>query len=173
MYVYLIQAGDKKTDPVKVGFSKNPEKRLKSFQTGNAKELRLIMKIKCNSPSHARRLEKSLHIMLGSQNIHLEWFKLKKTHIMKMLTAFANNKEFDQVEHCANLQHYQTNKEKPSNARKLKNATKTILEMEAHATKRRFAAGIMYGLIYDSTGMTTKEIKILIDDKFKQSQKMG
>jgi len=173
MYVYLIQAGDKKTDPVKVGFSKNPEKRLKAFQTGNAKELRLIMKIKCNSPSHARRLEKSLHIMLGSQNVHLEWFKLKKSHVMKMLNSFANNKDFDQVEHCSDLQHYQTNKEKPSTARKLKNARKQILEMEKTASKRRFAAGVMYGYIYDGLGITTLEIKKIIEDKYKQSQKMG
>ena len=59
MYVYLIKAGHKKTDPVKVGYSKDPEGRLKSLQTGNHEKLQLFMKIKCNDEKHARRLEKT------------------------------------------------------------------------------------------------------------------
>ena len=55
MYVYLIQSGKKKSDPVKVGYSKNPEARIKTLQTGNPKILRLLMKIKCNSCGYEQK----------------------------------------------------------------------------------------------------------------------
>jgi hypothetical protein len=106
MYVYLIQAGKKKLDPVKVGYSRDPESRLKTLQTGNPVALRILMKIKCNDEAHARRLESTLHEMLGHQNIHYEWFKLKSSHVMKMLTAFANDEKFDQIQHGMESQHY-------------------------------------------------------------------
>ncbi len=158
MYVYLIQAGNKKIDPVKVGFSKDPERRVKDLQTGNPKPLRLLMKIKCNDDKHARKLEKTLHEMLGNQNIHLEWFKLKKTHVMKMLTAFANNDEFDQVQHVDELLQYSTVKKPP------KNQNTHVRQMELAIKRRKQESAFLYGLIYDKTGICTTDIKFMMNN---------
>jgi len=137
MYVYLIQSGKKKTDPVKVGFSKDPETRIKTLQTGNPVKLELIMKIKCNNEKHARTLEKALHEMLGTQNVYLEWFRLKKTHIMKMLTAFANNESFDQVKHAEKLQHYSSMPGDISLRKKYRGLLKQHKEMEISYLKTK------------------------------------
>lgn len=106
MYVYLIKAGHKKTDPVKIGYSKDPEDRLKTLQTGNPIKLQLYMKIKCNDEAHARRLERTLHEMLGSQNLRNEWFRLKNTQIPTLLEKFANKECYDQIEHTKTLTQY-------------------------------------------------------------------
>lgn len=161
MYVYLIQSGKAKNDPVKVGFSKKPEARLKALQTGNPKPLKLIMKIECKTEGHAKRLEKSLHEMLGKQNIHLEWFKLKKNHIIKMLNAFANNEEFDHVKHEEELNKHKSMTPEWSR-RKLK---KHIKEIEGSMKRRRAEAGFMYGVIYDNLGISTKEVKRMMNEE--------
>lgn len=165
MYVYLIQAGDKKTSPVKVGYSKNPEDRLKSLQTGNPVPLRLIMKIKCNDEKHARRLERSLHEMLGTQNLFLEWFTLKGTHITKMLNAFANDENFDQVEHCENLQHYSRMPGSNKSAKKYRGLRKHLKQMEASAVRKNKEASLMRKYIHEHTGMCSMEVKRMITDQ--------
>jgi len=165
MFVYLMQSGTKKTDPIKVGYSQEPETRLKQLQTGNPIPLKLIMKIKCDDEKHARRLEKSLHEMLSTQNVFLEWYTLKGSHIRKMLTAFANNEEFDQVEHCENLTHYSRMPAKNKINKKYKNLKKHVVEMEIATAKRREELKFVYGYIYNEFGVSTKEIKELMVEK--------
>lgn len=154
-----------KISPVKVGFSKNPEARLKQLQTGNPVPLKLIMKIKCNDENHARNLEKSLHEMLSTQSVYLEWYKLKKTHIMKMLTAFSNDEEFDQVKHCENLNHYSSMPGKLRLNKRYKNLKKHVKEIEIAMGKNRRELKFVYGYIYDEFGVSTKNIKELMVEK--------
>lgn len=171
MYVYLIQSGDMKISPVKVGFSKNPEARLKQLQTGNPVVLKLIMKIKCDSEKHARNLEKSLHDMLGTQNVYLEWYKLKKTHIMKMLTAFSNDEDFDQVQHCENLNHYSSMPGDISIKRRYKNLLRHVKQMETALIRRKNGARIMRKYISEKSGMNDMDIKSLINEELDKGSK--
>lgn len=165
MYVYLIQSGDKKSDPVKVGYSKNPENRIKNLQTGNPKVLRLLMKIKCNSNGHARRLEKSLHEMLKGQNILLEWFKLNRCNVMKMLNAFANNKDFEQVQDMEGLFSYEELTVKNKVKKAVKGRDKNIKQMQEAINRRKLESALLYRLIYESAGLSSKEIMKLMYDE--------
>ena len=164
-YVYLIQSGDMKISPVKVGYSKNPEARLKQLQTGNPVELKLIMKLICDDENHARNLEKSLHEMLSTQNVYLEWYKLKKTHIMKMLTALANNKEFDQVAHCENMNAYSSMPGHKKLKKKYRGLRKYLKQMEAGMIRRGKEASIMRRYIHEHTDMNSMTIKNMIRDE--------
>lgn len=97
-YVYLIQAGSKRNSPVKIGMTNNYETRIKTLQTGNHQVLRFLSVIKCESRSHARRVENALHEILKSQNILGEWFKIQKSNIYKAINAMANDESIDCVE---------------------------------------------------------------------------
>ena len=96
-YVYIIQAGDKKNAPIKVGVSDDPEKRLKQLQTGNPKVLRLLMSFECKNKEHAFNLEKTLHLMLSGQGILNEWFSCSRTKVTRALNKISNNPEVDFV----------------------------------------------------------------------------
>ena len=164
MYVYLIQSGKKKSDPVKVGYSKNPEARIKTLQTGNPKLLRLLMKIKCNNDAHARRLERTLHEMLKGQNVLLEWFKLNRCNVMKMLNAFANNEGFHQVEDMEGIFSYEELSTKDKIAKATKGRDKNIKEMELCIKRRKLECGIMYRLLSER-GLHTKDTKDIINSE--------
>lgn len=97
MYVYLIQSGNKPKSPVKVGMSNNPEKRIKQLQTGNPVLLRLVLSIKCESRSHAFRLEKTMHELLKGNNIINEWYSVVRSNIYKSLNVLANNPDYENV----------------------------------------------------------------------------
>jgi len=97
-YVYLIQAGDKKNSPVKIGMSNNYKSRIKTLQTGNHQPLRTLCIIKCDSRAHARRVESTLHEILKTQNILGEWFKITRSNFYKSLNALANDESVDCIE---------------------------------------------------------------------------
>ena len=162
IYVYLIQAGKKKGSPVKVGYSKNPEARLKQLQTGNHESLNLIMKIKCGGYDHARRLELDMHRILGGQNVHLEWYRMNKTQVMKILNQMAGDKDIDVVETVDNLSDRAVTEQKPSN--KNRNLLKQIELLEKSLARRKREAGIMYGFIYDNLGQSTNDTKKLFKE---------
>ncbi len=72
MYIYAI-GNDK--DKQKIGFSKEPEKRLKSLQTGNSDKLFLHHIIEC--PEHnIRKLEQKIHKELSYKKLKGEWFSM-------------------------------------------------------------------------------------------------
>lgn len=169
MYVYLIQSGKDKKDPVKIGYSSDPEKRIKTLQTGNPKPLRLLMKIKCNSVKHARDLERALHEMLKGQNVLLEWFRLNRSNVMKMLNSFANNKDFHQVEDMEGLFSYEELSVKGRIANATKGRDKVIKEMENCIKRRKLECGIMYQLLSDR-GLSTKETKEIIEGEIGTRQ---
>ena len=72
-YVYFIQAIDdhtgKTSGPIKIGFSNNVKKRLKSLQVGNPNKLKILRKI-----SGSKRLEKRFHRHFGWCRLYGEWF---------------------------------------------------------------------------------------------------
>lgn len=70
-YVYLIS--DSNTYNYKIGISNNPERRIKSLQTGNDNKLKIIHKILCEYYSD---VEKALHYRYNSNKINGEWFEL-------------------------------------------------------------------------------------------------
>lgn len=72
MYVYLIQKG---YGAIKIGVSKDPEKRCKELQIGNGSKLFLIAKFPCKTRNDANILEKELHRKFEKFRMNGEWFK--------------------------------------------------------------------------------------------------
>lgn len=75
-YVYIISND---LGYIKVGVSKNPERRVKQLQTGNEHKLTLLFKEEFNcTRSHLLRIEKDLHKQLRSISTKCigEWFFL-------------------------------------------------------------------------------------------------
>jgi len=66
--VYFIQAGGD-DGPVKIGWSLNPMKRLRSLQTGSGQVLRLLAVMPGD-----RKKERAMHRAFSSRRIHGEWF---------------------------------------------------------------------------------------------------
>lgn len=69
-FVYVIRS---ETGMVKIGRSKNPKRRLDSFQTGNHEELVLFAAAGVENPTE---LEKKLHYEFQDRNERGEWFEL-------------------------------------------------------------------------------------------------
>ena len=74
MYVYFIIALGK-PKRIKIGKSRDPEKRLKELQTGCPYKLKLDGTIKCNSDKHALEIEKAAHDFFSYKHARGEWFK--------------------------------------------------------------------------------------------------
>lgn len=72
-YVYVIASDP--AGPVKIGFSKHPEKRLAQLQTGHSETLRLYyfhaMPAEC-----VKLMEKAVHATNRHRKVKGEWFKL-------------------------------------------------------------------------------------------------
>ena len=66
-WVYWI-GGD--TGPIKIGWSKDPEKRLKQFQPGSPVELRVIHRV-----AGTYNDERRWHNELSNERLHGEWFE--------------------------------------------------------------------------------------------------
>lgn len=72
MYIYLM---GKPEGPIKIGLSKNPEKRLKQLQTGYPEKLSLFEKFPVPEKS-VKKFEKLIHDNLRYKRTHGEWFDL-------------------------------------------------------------------------------------------------
>lgn len=70
-YVYFIL--DRDLGVVKVGYSKDPDKRLLSLQTGNSSELELVHRI-----SGTKRDEAVYHAEFAHLRLHGEWFRCEE-----------------------------------------------------------------------------------------------
>jgi hypothetical protein len=73
IHVYIIAADD--AGPVKIGFSKNPEKRLKQFQTGHPQPLRLCHSLAFEG-KRAKGIERIIHQTINHLRVQGEWFGL-------------------------------------------------------------------------------------------------
>lgn len=72
MYIYLLKSADK----YKIGLSKQPYKRVKQLQTGNANKIQLIHKFETE---HSYQLEKTFHNIYQINRKMGEWFVLPYT----------------------------------------------------------------------------------------------
>ena len=72
-YVYLIHDTD--NDTYKIGVTKDLNKRIKSLQTGNSSELKLIESFRTDYPF---RLETMLHRNFEQYRELNEWFRIPK-----------------------------------------------------------------------------------------------
>ena len=77
-YIYIIS---NEQGYIKVGVSKNPERRVKQLQTGNEHKLTLLFKEEFDcTRSHLLKIEKDLHKQLRQMSTKCvgEWFFLDK-----------------------------------------------------------------------------------------------
>lgn len=74
-YIYVICEQTETTTPVKIGFSANPEKRLRQLQTGQATPLVLFHKEEVPA-ENVRALERVIHQELRHKKSRGEWFNL-------------------------------------------------------------------------------------------------
>jgi predicted GIY-YIG superfamily endonuclease len=70
-FVYFIQQG---CGSIKIGVSSDPEKRLKTMQTGTSKQLRLLISVPFESRSEAFAIERELHSKYAHLRTRGEWF---------------------------------------------------------------------------------------------------
>lgn len=87
-YVYLIAHSREGTmqSPVKVGFSKYPEKRLASLQTGNPCALDFVFKFRAPSRELAIQAEAAFHGIARQHRISGEWFDMSPEFALNTLT---------------------------------------------------------------------------------------
>jgi len=74
-YIYVICEHTEGVTPVKIGFSANPEKRLKQLQTGQSNQLVLFHKEEVPA-QNVRALERVIHQELRHRKSRGEWFNL-------------------------------------------------------------------------------------------------
>jgi hypothetical protein len=72
--VYFIQ---KNSGAVKIGVSSDLESRIKTLQTGNSEQLKIIAKLPFTSRKQAYDFEKFLHKKFEKHKLSGEWFKGK------------------------------------------------------------------------------------------------
>ncbi len=96
-FVYVIRAGTGSKSPIKVGVADNVQKRLKQLQTGNPKQLFLVMHFECNDRAHAFRLEKTIHDILKGQRLFGEWFSVSRSNVMKLLNNLGDKSKIDTI----------------------------------------------------------------------------
>lgn len=88
-WIYCIR--DDRAGVVKIGFSVNPDRRLKQLQTANASTLRLIAAIYSTAD-----FEALLHWSNKSRRLHGEWFDDADGSISSVL-ALAAQREDDEI----------------------------------------------------------------------------
>ena len=82
MYLYAIQ--DSTSGYIKIGYSANPEHRLRELQTGNSGALRLIHTSQIKK-DRARLVEQQLHKEIGHLKIRGEWFNINESFAREMI----------------------------------------------------------------------------------------
>lgn len=89
-YLYFISNERQKV--VKIGIAKNPEKRLKTFQTAHYEKLIILKVVSVSNRTLAFQLETALHQKFQKYHIRGEWFKLTPT-----LFRFIENFQEDRI----------------------------------------------------------------------------
>jgi hypothetical protein len=81
-YIYFIyEHGSDNT--FKIGFSTNPDQRLRNLQTGNSRLLQIWRTIECSSKKIAKCFEGALHVHYIRQCRGGEWFSISIEEINK------------------------------------------------------------------------------------------
>lgn len=77
-FLYVIYCEHRDGVHIKIGISKNPQKRLKQLQTGNISTLKLFRTLTCFSKFQAAIIEKHLHNRFSDKRSNGEWFHYDK-----------------------------------------------------------------------------------------------
>lgn len=72
-YVYVIGRED---GPVKVGYSVNPEDRIKELQSGAAFKLEIFHLAEAKNRKHAYTIEHDFHAVFSAKRLFGEWFDM-------------------------------------------------------------------------------------------------
>lgn len=78
--VYFLTDGEY----TKIGIAASLPNRIKQLQTGNARVLKAMYIIPCESQKEALKIEKDLHTHCKNNSINGEWFLLEKEDIRKI-----------------------------------------------------------------------------------------
>ncbi len=81
MYIYAIGTTGNRQ---KIGFSSNPDKRVKTLQTGNAEPLTVHYCFEV-SESVAAKFEKHIHREYNHRRIKGEWFNMSPDEVITMM----------------------------------------------------------------------------------------
>ena len=76
---------------VKVGFSNNIPRRLRTFQTANSREIAVMGFIRTEGPAEDRRVEADLHKRLIDDVVRGEWFSVAPEQIFDALHSYSSN----------------------------------------------------------------------------------
>lgn len=94
-YLYAVSDGDN----LKIGYSVNPESRLKRMQTGNSKDLKVVWESYCASDSkEAQFQEKKLHRHIRNYKIRGEWFEGQCINLLESWVVKNNSVKMDEEE---------------------------------------------------------------------------
>ncbi len=89
MAIYFIIENENLIDQrIKIGFSKEPGKRLKTLQTGNSRKLALMGWIETKND---RALEKQLHQKYEAYQVLNEWYEIDHELVLEELKNSATN----------------------------------------------------------------------------------
>jgi hypothetical protein len=94
MYLYAIKNTD--TGYIKLGYSADPQQRVRELQTGNSGALRLIHTARIRE-DRARIVEQKLHHELAHHRIRGEWFNLAESKAQGMINWAIMRYEDDQL----------------------------------------------------------------------------
>jgi len=91
-YVYIMQSGEKRNAPIKIGMSQNPERRLSDLQTGNPHLISLKGVIPFDTKREALDFENYLHSSVGGFEYYGEWFSPKRLDLKKAVGIWNHRK---------------------------------------------------------------------------------
>ena len=94
--VYFISDGEY----VKIGVSNDVDKRLADLQTSNARPLKVVCLICCNSQKDAYSLERYLHFVYSRFKIQYEWFDI--LHYINLNNFESDLYSYDYFNYCRN-----------------------------------------------------------------------
>lgn len=100
--VYFIKSESAKAkfEPVKIGYTKDINSRLRALQAGNHCELVVAFSMEVPNEKFARKLESFLHKQLRRCNIRGEWFNLHNKYIKGLIDKFySSHKEWIDKNH--------------------------------------------------------------------------
>lgn len=79
----MVENEDNEEFRVKIGFSKDPQNRIKTLQTGNSRTLEIMGWIESDN----RSLEKQLHTKYEANRLRGEWFLIEPYDVLEELKS--------------------------------------------------------------------------------------
>lgn len=80
---FIVENEDNEESRIKIGFSKDPQNRIKALQTGNSRKLEIMGWIESDDKS----LEKKLHKKYEKHRHHGEWFFIEPYDVLEELKS--------------------------------------------------------------------------------------